>query len=38
MANNLNQITKLAHQRGLYMVTEVLIEIINKIKSLFHDR
>ena len=38
IANNLNQITKLAHQRGLYMVTEVLIEIIDKIKSLFHDR
>lgn len=38
MANNLNQITKLAHQRGLYKVTEVLIEIIDKIKSLFHDR
>ena len=38
MANNFNQITKLAHQRGLFMVTEVLIEIIDKIKSLFHDR
>lgn len=38
MANNLNQITKLTHQRGLYKVTEVLIEIIDKIKSLFHDR
>jgi hypothetical protein len=38
IANNLNQITKLAHQRELYMVTEVLIEIIDQIKNLFHDR
>ena len=37
MANNLNQLTKLSHQTGFYRTKNVLIELLEKLKSIMND-
>ncbi|WP_172634941.1 plasmid mobilization protein [Paraprevotella clara] len=37
MANNLNQLTKLSHQIGLYRTTNMVTELLEKLKAIMHD-
>ena len=37
MANNLNQLTKLSHQTGFYRTKNVVIELLEKLKSIMND-
>ena len=37
MANNLNQLTKLSHQTGFYRTKNVVIEVLEKLKSIMND-
>lgn len=36
MANNLNQLTKLSHQIGLYRTTNMVMELLEKLKAIMH--
>ncbi len=37
MANNLNQLTKLSHQTGFYRTKNVVMELLEKLKSIMND-
>ena len=37
MANNLNQLTKLSHQTGFYRTKNIVMEILEKLKSIMND-
>ena len=37
MANNLNQLTKLSHQTGFYRTKKVVMELLEKLKSIMND-
>ena len=37
MANNLNQLTKLSHQIGLYRTTNIVTELLQKLKAIMHE-
>ena len=37
MANNLNQLTKLSHQTGFYRTKNIVIEVLEKLKSIISD-
>ena len=37
MANNLNQLTKLSHQTGFYRTKNVVVELLEKLKSIMND-
>ena len=37
MANNLNQLTKLSHQTGLYRTNNVVMELLAKLKEVLSD-
>ena len=37
MANNLNQLTKLSHQTGLYRTKNMVMEVLEKLKSIMSD-
>ena len=37
MANNLNQLTKLSHQTGFYRTKNIVVELLEKLKSIMND-
>ena len=37
MANNLNQLTKLSHQAGFYRTKNIVMEVLEKLKSIMSD-
>lgn len=37
MANNLNQLTKLSHQTGFYRTKNIVMEVLEKLKSIMSD-
>ena len=37
MANNLNQLTKLSHQTGFYRTNNIVMEVLEKLKSIMSD-
>ena len=37
MANNLNQLTKLSHQTGFYRTKNIIMELLEKLKSIMND-
>ena len=37
MANNLNQLTKLSHQTGFYRTKNIVMEVLEKLKSIMND-
>ena len=37
MANNLNQLTKLSHQMGFYRTKNIVMEVLEKLKSIMSD-
>jgi hypothetical protein len=37
MANNLNQLTKLSHQIGLYRTANMVTELLEKLKAIMHE-
>ena len=37
MANNLNQLTKLSHQTGFYRTKNIMMEVLEKLKSIMND-
>ena len=37
MANNLNQLTKLSHQTGFYRTRNVVMELLENLKSIMND-
>lgn len=37
MANNLNQLAKLSHQIGLYRTTDMVTELLGKLKAIIHE-
>lgn len=37
MANNLNQLTKLSHQIGLYRTANIVTELLEKLKAIMHE-
>ena len=37
MANNLNQLTKLSHQTGFYRTKNIVMELLEKLKSIMND-
>ena len=37
MANNLNQLTKLSHQTGFYRTKNIVVEVLEKLKSIMSD-
>ncbi len=37
MANNLNQLTKLSHQMGFYRTKNVIMNLLEKLKSIMND-
>ncbi len=37
MANNLNQLTKLSHQMGFYRTKNVIMDLLEKLKSIMND-
>lgn len=37
LANNLNQLTKLSHQTGFYRTKNIVMEVLEKLKSIMSD-
>ena len=37
MANNLNQLTKLSHHKGFYRTKNIVMEVLEKLKSIMSD-